>query len=318
MGKLTTFAKYRWNHFFRMPDTSVDYINSRGEKLERSETYEEQNLIIRKYIESTSSFFLIRPGKAEYMSAYWMEHHKLLGSKKYKQTAAYALFNKNKTQYERFCNMFLDDLSNADIISTFSDDDFMEHYLVNQYSNAKSVVSLRALETFYMEDAWLKLLKDMRVLVISPFVDIMKKQYEKKEQIWGSNDILPDMNIEYLKSVWYFGDGKDEFESWFDADAYLLNEVKKYDFDIALIGCGPFSTSIGSEIKKMGKKAIQYGGCLQLLFGIRGNRWDDYDLYTGYYNNHWVRPNIEACFPEKNSEEIKEIYKRFDGNGCYF
>ena len=35
--------------------------------------------------------------------------------------------------------------------------------------------------------------------------------------------------------------------------------------------------------KRAGKQAIQYGGALQVLFGIKGARWDNYPPYSKYY-----------------------------------
>ena len=47
--------------------------------------------------------------------------------------------------------------------------------------------------------------------------------------------------------------------------------------------------------KRMGKKGFHLGGSLQLLFGIRGKRWDNPDYNPDYnfaelINEHWVKP----------------------------
>ena len=46
------------------------------------------------------------------------------------------------------------------------------------------------------------------------------------------------------------------------------------------------------------------GGATQLLFGIKGKRWDDMGIYNGY----WVRPD-ETERP-KGLEKVEE--------GCYW
>jgi hypothetical protein len=43
----------------------------------------------------------------------------------------------------------------------------------------------------------------------------------------------------------------------------------------------------------MGKKGVHLGGATQLLFGIRGKRWDDDPDLQPLYNEHWVRPHSE-------------------------
>ena len=46
----------------------------------------------------------------------------------------------------------------------------------------------------------------------------------------------------------------------------------------------------------MGKKGFHLGGSLQLLFGIRGRRWEDENYnseynYAALINNYWVKPD---------------------------
>ena len=59
----------------------------------------------------------------------------------------------------------------------------------------------------------------------------------------------------------------------------------------------------------MGKKAVHIGGALQLLFGIRGNRWEtEQDIYMQFMNKHWVRP-LESERP-KAAHNVE--------NACYW
>lgn len=57
-----------------------------------------------------------------------------------------------------------------------------------------------------------------------------------------------------------------------------------------------------------GKKAIHLGGPLQLLFGIKGGRWDNGDIGKVFYNEYWTRPLLE---------ETPEKFKNIEG-GCYW
>lgn len=67
--------------------------------------------------------------------------------------------------------------------------------------------------------------------------------------------------------------------------------IDKVDYDVALIGCGAYGMPLAAHCKRMGKKAVHLGGALQLLFGIRGNRWEtEQDIYKQFMNEHWVRP----------------------------
>jgi hypothetical protein len=49
----------------------------------------------------------------------------------------------------------------------------------------------------------------------------------------------------------------------------------------------------------IGKIGIHLGGPLQILFGIKGRRWDAHDVISKMYNEHWVRPSKSET-PENN------------------
>ena len=88
----------------------------------------------------------------------------------------------------------------------------------------------------------------------------------------------------------------------------MKDEIAKKDFDIALIGCGAYGLPLASHVKRLGKIGIHMGGCLQLLFGIKGQRWDSIKKINKFYNDSWVRP-LEADKP-KNYLKVE--------NGCYW
>ena len=62
---------------------------------------------------------------------------------------------------------------------------------------------------------------------------------------------------------------------WEDGLEKLATEVASKEFYLALIGAGAWSLPLGRRIKQMGKCEIHMGGEMQLLFGIKGKRWED-------------------------------------------
>ena len=56
------------------------------------------------------------------------------------------------------------------------------------------------------------------------------------------------------------------------------------------------------------KQAIHMGGATQLLFGIKGGRWDTHPVISKLYNEHWVRPA---------ASETPNSIQRVQG-GCYW
>jgi len=86
---------------------------------------------------------------------------------------------------------------------------------------------------------------------------------------------------------------KTEFDTWFDAYHWMCDQIKDIDFEVAIIGCGAYGLPLAAYVKSLGKKAIHLAGATQILFGIKGNRWDSIPFFQGLYNDSWVR-----CSPQ--------------------
>ncbi len=94
-----------------------------------------------------------------------------------------------------------------------------------------------------------------------------------------------------LKAVQTIAGQKDErFADWFEALSYMEQEALAKDFDVALVGCGAYGFPLAARLKRAGKQVVHMGGALQLLFGIRGKRWDDREDYQVLFNDAWQRP----------------------------
>jgi hypothetical protein len=73
---------------------------------------------------------------------------------------------------------------------------------------------------------------------------------------------------------------------WFDGLEELKKAMTQQEFDVAIIGAGAWSLPLAAHAKRLGKIGLHLGGTLNLLFGIRGGRFDE----RGCYNDHWIRP----------------------------
>ena len=97
--------------------------------------------------------------------------------------------------------------------------------------------------------------------------------------------------------------------SWKESLSVMKSDIEALDFDIALLGCGTYGLPLVDFIRnKLNKSAIYIGGSLQILFGIKGKRWDSHDEISDFYNENWIRPSIE---------ETPKNYKVLEG-GCYW
>lgn len=209
---------------------------------------------------------------------------------------------------EQFCEIMIRDSAKVDILVSWLPN---ESYFEKQLQNAKRIEFV-FLDPFWSKTPWTVALKGKKVLVIHPFEQAIISQYGKRRLLFQNPDILPDFELKTIKAVQSLG-GDSEFASWFDALAFMKAEIDKVDFDICLIGAGAYGFPLAAYIKDKGKKAIHWGGSLQLLFGIKGKRWES-PLYgseelkqTGRYpaliNEHWIYPGEEG--KPKNAEMIE-------------
>jgi hypothetical protein len=150
-------------------------------------------------------------------------------------------------------------------------------------------VRFRDLEPYMHERPWSRWLEGKRVLVIHPFTDTIALQYAKRAVLFDNPLVLPPFDLQLVRAVQSIADNATPFASWFDALADMEAQIDRLDFDIALIGCGAYGLPLAAHVKRMGRKAVHLGGQTQLLFGIKGKRWE-----TGHpeiqrmFNAHWV------------------------------
>lgn len=186
----------------------------------------------------------------------------------------------------------------------------MEDYAIETYGNPKMITRPRALEPWYVEHPWSAALSGKKVLVIHPFKDTILSQYEKREKLFENPEIFPELaDLRVVKAVQTIAGNRDErFGDWFEALDWMYTEAMKADFDVAIIGCGAYGFPLAAKLKEAGKQAIHMGGATQLLFGIKGGRWDTHPVISKLYNEHWVRPA---------ASETPNSIQRVEG-GCYW
>ena len=210
-----------------------------------------------------------------------------------------------------FCVEYLDSVKKSDIHIHWGIEDFihMQEDLFNKvYDNKVCLIENRAVEPFYFDNPWSYNLKGKKVLVIHPFSDTIKLQYDKREVLFDNKDILPEFELITYKSIQSIGN-QGPHKNWIESLNIMKDDISKIEFDIALIGCGAYGMPLGAHIKTLlNKQAIYIGGGLQLLFGVKGNRWDNHDVISKLYNEYWVRPNNNEVPPKHTSVE----------GGCYW
>tara|TARA_R110002074_G_scaffold284487_1_gene456256 strand:+ start:633 stop:1466 length:834 start_codon:yes stop_codon:yes gene_type:complete len=169
------------------------------------------------------------------------------------------------------------------------------------------LVELRSLEPYYHSDPWSSALEGQNVTVVSPFSDTVKNQYAKREMLWEDENVLPEFNMATVQSP-YLSIQKETELDWFTAFDSMCTRVLSTKPNIVLVGAGAYSLPLLYKLREEGISGVHLGGATQILFGIRGARWDEHDVIGNFYNDHWVRPG-------KN--EIPDYSAKIEG-GCYW
>lgn len=284
------------NHFA----SGIEIFKRRSYRGQKFLTLDEANKKITDFILSGEPFMVARYGNTEMNMVFAFlsreMFHRKVDIKQYRQSVQMlyetaGFFPIDDKLAEKFAQRLLDISELIDLLGIW--ETYWEDYLCEQYVKNAEFTVLRNLEPYYVQEGipWSYALRGKRVLVIHPFAESIQQQYEKRQEVWGDRQILPEFELQTIKAVQTMADQEDSrFLNWFEALDYMLEECRKRDFDIALIGCGAYGMPLAAEIKKMGKGAIHLGGALQILFGIKGHRWDEHPIISGFYNDAWIRP----------------------------
>lgn len=196
-----------------------------------------------------------------------------------------------------FSKIYLEAARSADFMALCGV--FKEKKIVDAYCTNAKFIRSRSIEPYYFNTPWTKALEGKNILIVHPFVETINKQYQRRESIFVNPDILPEFgSIQFVKTVQSAAGAKTEFNTWSEALQFMCDEITRKEFDIAIVGAGAYAMPICAHIKGIGKIAIQMSGATQLLFGIKGKRWDDHPVISKFYNDAWVRPLQSETPPE--------------------
>ena len=166
-----------------------------------------------------------------------------------------------------------------------------------------TATSIESLNPFFIPNPWTQALAGKKVLIVHPFIQTIQQQFKKRAKLFANPLILPEFELLTYKPVVTLAGNESPFATWFDALDHMNDEISKLDFDIAIVAAGAYGMSLAANIKRTGRKAVHLGGATQILFGIKGRRWDQNPAYSALYNEHWTRPLAEDTPPNSNTVE---------------
>ena len=201
----------------------------------------------------------------------------------------------------RFCALYAEAAQHATLLALW--DVGAERQVIRGCTDTR-FTALRALEPYYHGQPWSAALAGKRVLVVHPFADTIRTQYQKRAQIFQNRAILPDFaSLTVLPAVQGLGGRETGYGSWFDALAAMEAAIDRTPFEVAIIGAGAYGLPLAAHCAKIGRQAVQMAGATQLLFGIEGKRWDDHPFIGKLYNDAWVRPAPAETIPNREAVE---------------
>ncbi len=281
--------------------------------------------LIKDKLNSNDPVMICRFGSVELncvLNYYFMHQHKSLIAKsvnyiKGRSTAFWweeetirsmcnnaGFFPPSVSLLEKFSELMLDDLKYVDVLGSW----LKEETLLDAYLEKAVKVRLPDLEPYYHQHPWTEALKGKTVLVIHPYTESIIKQYARRKHIFANEHILPEFELKTIKAVQSIANNQTGYNNWFEAYENMCRQISQTNFDVAIIGCGAYGFPLAAHVKRLGKKAVHLGGSTQILFGIKGKRWEEHDYISKLMNEYWVRPA---------QSEIPANHSKVE-DGCYW
>ena len=250
--------------------------------------------------QADKSVFNFISGKS---NAWWWNDNILLQMQNWS-----GFFPPKQDKIEQFCELMLEDMKELDVLGSWLENEKLFESCINKVVK----VNLELLNPYFSLKPWTVALEGKKVLVVHPFSATIESQYKKRKLIF-QNNLLPVFKLKTIKAIQSIAGEKTPFNDWFEALEFMKTEIDKCEYDVCLIGAGAYGFPLAAHVKRQGKKAIHLAGSLQLLFGIKGKRWENPNYnplynYSELMNDHWVYANdIEK---PKNAHIVE--------GGCYW
>jgi hypothetical protein len=203
-----------------------------------------------------------------------------------------------------FTELMLRDLPSVDVLGSW----LPGEALLLPLGLRASRVPLEDLEPYFHDQPWSRALRDRVVLVIHPHADLIRAQYQRREALFPGREVLPSFELKTFAPVLSHGGAQAPYPDWFAALDAMIAEIERMAFDVAIIGAGAYGFPLAAAVKRMGRQAVHLGGATQILFGIRGRRWDHRPSFQRLYTEAWARPDAAAKPPRWREMEDSGSY----------
>lgn len=197
-------------------------------------------------------------------------------------------FPASPAMLERYANDLGRWLSAADLMAVMFER--WEEIALARYAPHCALGQFMGLEPYVHQEPWTLALAGRRVLVVHPFAESIERQFPLRRELFVGKQVLPDFELLTVKAVQSIAGTPVDYPDWFAALESMQDRIAALQFDVAIVGAGAYGMPLAAFIKGLGRQAVHLGGSTQVLFGIKGRRWDDRPELAKFYNPHWTRP----------------------------
>lgn len=287
-------ARRLWHHYLKRPCQGV------GQFLEKKcyqgiwdslLTNDAANITIARLLENRQPCLVGRIGHTEGRivgeRVFKASRYSRIARKQAHQNAG--IFPVDPHVLNSFAEIYGNAISRVDLLG-FWQTTYQARLLSERYPEIP-LAPLPALEPYVHVSPWSAVLKHRRVLVIHPFTESIRRQFQLNRcKLFANQEVLPEMDLEVLAPPQTLAPLTAGYGNWMEALDALVEDVLQHEFEVALLGCGAYGLPLGAAIKDAGKQAIHLGGALQVMFGIRGRRWEQIPAVAELMNDAWIRP----------------------------
>jgi hypothetical protein len=194
----------------------------------------------------------------------------------------------DRTHLDAFCKFFLEAVDQLDILAAWGNPG--EGEIIRRVGH-RPLVRLRSFESWRHPRPWSSALAGKRVLVVTPFARSVMSQFQRREEIWRDQNVLPPCELRAVKMPLSPGLVPPVHRDWRERYEALIEECDRAPYDVMLVGAGGLSVPMVAHAKARGAIGFHLGGHTQILFGVHGKRWDRDRLLANLQTPAWVRPS---------------------------
>ncbi len=225
------------------------------------------------------------------------------------------LFPKDLAFYREYNRFYMPHVKNLDCLGLVYEPAFMEWEILSYYDLGQA-------HTHYVnqepdrscpsndENCYLKYFRNKKILIICPFAGLLKERATEEvfEGVWsktGKRWFYPS-EVDAIEFPYGFArTTQEKHGSALQLFEHITDEIDRRTFDIALIAAAGLAIPLASYVKSIGKVGIDLGGHLQILFGVIGKRWRNWENWRrDYFNEWWID------MPEKYKPEETDVCDR--------